>query len=74
MTHKPDNRADNVAHLQQHIDNTVRNIRKAEEAIRAADNEKTKAELSAKNERREEALDGFRREIKEEAAYKELKS
>ncbi len=71
MKRNPDNRADNVDHLQNSIDGTVRNIRKAKEMIRATDNEQTKKELEAKNERREEALDAFRSEIKEEAAYQE---
>ncbi len=71
MKRNPDNRADNVEHLQNSIDGTFRNIRKANEMIRATDNEKTKHELEAKNERREEALDAFRKEIKDEAAYRD---
>ncbi len=73
MKHNPDNRADNVAHIQKSIDGTVRNMRKAEEMMRATDNEQTKAELAAKNERREEALHAFRQEIKDEAAYQNRK-
>jgi small acid-soluble spore protein (thioredoxin-like protein) len=73
VKHNPDNRADNVAHIQKSIDGTVRNMRKAEEMMRATDNEKTKAELAAKNERREEALHAFRQEIKDEAAYQNRK-
>ncbi len=71
MKKNPDNRADNVEHLQNSIDGTVRNIRKSREMIRATDNDKTKAELEAKNERRQEALNAFRSEIKEEAAFRE---
>jgi small acid-soluble spore protein (thioredoxin-like protein) len=74
MKNNPDNRADNVVHLQQHIDNTVKNMRKADEMMRATDNDKTKAELEAKNDRREMALDGFRQEIKDEADYQNRKS
>ncbi len=73
MKNNPDNRADNVQHLQNSIDGTVRNIRKTNETIRATDNEKSKAELKAKNKRREEALNAFRSEIKDEAAYQENK-
>lgn len=73
MKHNPDNRADNVAHIQKSIDGTVRNMRKAEEMMRATDNDRTKAELSAKNERREEALNAFRQEIKDEAAFQNRK-
>ena len=71
MKRNPDNRADNVEHLQNNIDGTVRNIRRADEMIRATDNQKTRQELKAKNERREEALNAFRSEIKEEAAYRD---
>jgi small acid-soluble spore protein (thioredoxin-like protein) len=74
MKNKPDNRADNVEHLQRHIDDTVRNMRRADEMIRASDNEKTIHELEAKNERREAALDAFRREIRDEAAHREEKA
>jgi small acid-soluble spore protein (thioredoxin-like protein) len=74
LTHKPDNRADNAAHIQKHIDDTVRNMRKADEMMRASDNEKTVKELSEKNKRREAALDGFRREIRDEAEYQKKKS
>ncbi len=71
MKRNPDNRADNVEHLQNSIDGTVRNIRKAREMIRATDNDRTKQELEAKNERREDALNAFRSEIKDEAAHRE---
>ena len=74
MKRNPDNRADNVQHLQNSIDGTVRNIRKANEMIRATDNDKTKEELSSKNERREEALNAFRSEIKDEAAFRNKQS
>ncbi len=74
MKRNPDNRADNVQHLQNNIDGTVRNIRKANEMIRATDNDKTKEELTSKNERREEALNAFRSEIKDEAAFQNKQS
>lgn len=67
MKSNPDNRKDNVEHLQKHINHTIQNIELADEMIEKTDNEKTKNELIAKNKRREEALDGFRHEIKDEA-------
>ncbi len=73
MKKNPDNRDDNVEHLQESIDGTFRNIRKANEAIRATSNEKTREELLAKNERRADALDGLRREIKDESDYQRRK-
>lgn len=68
---KPDDRRDNVERIQFNIDNTLKNYRKAEEMIAITDNEKTKEELKAKNERREDALKGMREEIRDEAIARE---
>ena len=67
MKAKPDNRRDNVEKIQRNIDNTVRNIEMAEDMMNNADNPKTRRDLEAKNERREEALDAMREEIRDEA-------
>ena len=67
MKHKPDDRRDNVEHLQEHIDHTIRNIRESEDAIALSENEKTIKDLKAKNRRRREALEDMRQEIKDEA-------
>lgn len=67
MKNKPDDRRDNVDRIQQNISNTIKNIHLADEMIEKTDDERTKTELSDKNERREEALDGMRSEIKDEA-------
>lgn len=63
----PDDRRDNVKKIQDHIDNTVRNIEFAEDMMKATDNEKTKYELKEKNQRREAALGDMREEIRDEA-------
>lgn len=63
----PDDRRDNVKKIQDHIDNTVRNIEFAEDMMKATDNEKTKYDLKEKNRRREDALDDMRDEIRDEA-------
>lgn len=68
MKSKPDDRRDNVDKIQKHIDDTIQNIEMAEEMIAKTDNPKTKAELTNKNERRREALEGMRSEIQDEAA------
>jgi small acid-soluble spore protein (thioredoxin-like protein) len=68
-TPKPDDRRDNVDRIQENIDNTIENRREAEEMIRATDNPQMKKDLSEKNHRREEAVEGMREEIKEEAAW-----
>lgn len=74
MKHNPDNRDNNVERIQNNIDGTVRKIRETKKVIRATTNDKTREELIAKNERRAEALEGFRREIKDEADYRKSKS
>ncbi|MGI5970355.1 MAG: small acid-soluble spore protein Tlp [Oscillospiraceae bacterium] len=66
MKPNPDNRKDNVERIQKNISNTIRNIEMAEEMMAKTDNPKTIEELRIKNERRREALDGLRKEIKDE--------
>ncbi len=69
MKHNKDNRKDNVEHIQQNIDSTIRNIHRADEMIEKTSDEKMKETLKDKNERREHALAGMRHEIKDEADY-----
>lgn len=67
---KPDNRQDNVEHLQNAIDDTMQNFREAEDFVAAHEGEMSQKDLSdirAKNRRRSEAIDGFREEMKDEA-------
>ena len=67
---KPDNRADNVEHLQKAIANTQENMREAEDYLDEHADEISSAELNRieeKNERRGESIRGFRSEIKDEA-------
>lgn len=71
MKHKADDRSDNVDKLQANIDNTIENMEMAEEMIAETDDDKTKKNLRAKNERRQDALDGFRQEIQDEAGDRE---
>lgn len=69
MKPNPDNRADNVDRIQHNIDMTIENIRRADEMIGKTSDQKTKQDLSAKNERRMDALDGMRDEIRDEANF-----
>ena len=65
----PDDRSDNVDKLQEMIANTQENMRQAEDTLRAHSHEmnaKDRADINAKNERRERAIDGFREEIQDE--------
>lgn len=71
---KPDNRADNAAHLQKHINHTIANLHEAEEyldehAHEISSNEKQSIE--AKNDRRKTSLKGFIEEKKDETLNKQ---
>ena len=67
MKVNPDNRKDNLEKIQKNLDMTIYNMELANEMVGKTDNPKTKEELSAKNKRREQALNGMRKEIKDEA-------
>ncbi|MEA4970210.1 MAG: small acid-soluble spore protein Tlp [Candidatus Pelethousia sp.] len=67
MKPNPDNRKDNVERIQRNIDMTIHNIEAADEMIARTDSPQAKDELRSKNDRREEAIKGFRKEIKDEA-------
>ncbi len=71
MKNKPDDRRDNVEKIQNSIDHTIRNMEIANDMMDKIDNSKTKEELRAKNERREQALEDMREEIKDEANSRE---
>jgi small acid-soluble spore protein (thioredoxin-like protein) len=67
---KPDNRADNEAHLQKHIDHTIVNLREAEDYLDEHANEiaaDEKKALEAKNDRRKESIRSFVAEKKDES-------
>ncbi|NGM81659.1 small acid-soluble spore protein Tlp [Paenibacillus sp. 7124] len=67
---KPDNREDNVAHLQNNIENTIRNYRETEDYLNEHRDEISSVEknqLQDKNERRLNSIEGFREEVKDEA-------
>lgn len=68
--HKPDDRRDNVDKIKDHIDHTIQNMEIAEDMMRATDNRQTKSELKEKNKRREDALKGMKKEIRDEATDK----
>jgi small acid-soluble spore protein (thioredoxin-like protein) len=72
MKNKPDNRKNNAARIQRNISNTIQNVEMAEDMMNNA-NDKTKKELNAKNERRRDALEGMRSEIRDEANFQKKK-
>ncbi|EKN63793.1 small, acid-soluble spore protein tlp [Schinkia azotoformans MEV2011] len=69
-TPKPDDRSDNVERLQDMVQNTIENIEAAHETMQFASPEE-RAQIEAKNKRREESIAGMREEIKDEAAARE---
>lgn len=71
MNSKPDDRRDNVKKIQKHIDDTIENMELADEMAASIDNPKTIKELDEKNKRRETALEGMRKEIKDEAKWQQ---
>lgn len=71
MKPKPDDRRDNVDRIQKNIDRTFRNIEASEDMIERTPDDKMKKTLESKNERRKDAIEGYRDEIKDEAKAKE---
>lgn len=67
----PDDRRDNVDKLQFAIDHTISNYRETKDVISSTEDEKLKSELERKNQRRENAIDSMRDEIRDEAIAKE---
>ncbi|TCZ76634.1 small acid-soluble spore protein Tlp [Paenibacillus albiflavus] len=67
---KPDNRADNAEHLQQHINHTEENLHEAEDYLDEHASEISAVEkqtIEAKNERRKQSIEAFADEMKDEA-------
>lgn len=69
----PDDRSDNVERLQKNINTTIRNMEAADEMIAETPDAKMKQTLKEKNERRRDALSGFRQEIGDEARARQGK-
>jgi small acid-soluble spore protein (thioredoxin-like protein) len=74
MKSKPDDRSDNVEKIQHNINSTIRNMEAAEDMMARMPDGKAKRELERKNERRERALEGMRKEIRDEAKHREEES
>lgn len=63
---KPDDRSDNVEKLQNMVQDTIENMEEADETMEFSSG-KGKENIKAKNERREEAIEGMRQEISDES-------
>lgn len=70
MKSKPDDRRDNVDRIQHNINMTIHNTELANEMIENTSDDKMKKTLIEKNERRKDALNGMKSEIKDEAIDK----
>lgn len=69
---KPDNREDNVSHLQKAVQDTIENFREAKDYLNEFGDEisaSEKEQILDKNERRKRSISGFREEIKDEARH-----
>jgi len=69
---KPDNREDNVEHLQQSIQNTEENLHEAEQYLNEFSSEISSEErnqIEEKNARRQNSIESFQEEVKDEAAF-----
>lgn len=62
---KPDDRSDNAEKIEDMIGDTLSNINQTEDRMEDAPN-KEKEILREKNDRRKEAIDGFKNEIQDE--------
>jgi hypothetical protein len=63
MKNRLDNRGENVKRIQENINNTVRNLQRADETIEKSSDDTMKE----KNERKDGALQGMRGKIRDEA-------
>ncbi|WP_435791740.1 small acid-soluble spore protein Tlp [Clostridium sp.] len=70
MKNKPDDRRDNAGRIQDNISNTIENFHLAKEAIEETDDGKYKKTLEAKNDRRKDAINGMKSEMKDESIAK----
>ncbi|OIJ12757.1 small acid-soluble spore protein Tlp [Anaerobacillus arseniciselenatis] len=69
---KPDNRNNNVERLEQMVNNTIENLEEAHKTLQNEDMKKEEREaIEAKNERREQSIDNFQAEIKDEMQARE---
>jgi small acid-soluble spore protein (thioredoxin-like protein) len=73
MNSKPDDRSDNVKKIRKNIDCTVKNMELADDMIASTDDGNTKNDLKEKNDRRAEAVNSMRNELRDEVDYQNKK-
>ena len=74
MSHKIDERKDNIRKIKETIENTQYNMEFANEIIDTASDAKHKQTLEAQNERRADSIDALQDELKEQIIGKEKKN
>ncbi|MDY0405782.1 small acid-soluble spore protein Tlp [Virgibacillus sp. 179-BFC.A HS] len=62
---KPDDRSDNIEKLQQMVEDTIANMEASEETLKYSEGE-AREQIKAKNERRKDAIQGMKAEMKDE--------
>jgi small acid-soluble spore protein (thioredoxin-like protein) len=73
MNSKPDDRSDNVKKIRKNIDCTVKNMELADDMIASTDDGNTKNDLKEKNDRRAEAVNSMRNELRDEVDFQNKK-
>ena len=74
MSHKIDERKDNIRKIKETIENTQDNMEFANEMMDASFGVKRKRALEAQNERRAESIDALHEELNEQIVGKEKKN
>jgi small acid-soluble spore protein (thioredoxin-like protein) len=64
MSNKLVDKIDNVDEIQENISNTIDNVKLAKKVIEKTEDEKLRKTLEEKNERRQDAINVMRTEIK----------
>ncbi len=73
MSHKIDDRKDNISKIKETIKNTQDNMEFAEDMIESISDEKQIRALEAQNQRRAESIEGLQEDLKGQIEGKENK-
>ena len=74
MSHKIDERKDNIRKIKETIENTQDNMEFASDMMDSTTDAKHKRSLEAQNERRADSIDALQDELKEQIIGKEKKN
>lgn len=69
---KPDNRNNNAERLEQMVNNTIENLEEAHKTLQNEDlKQEERAQIEAKNEKRQASIESFQSEIVDEKSARE---